>query len=164
MKNKILLSVFLWITVHFMACNPNPLGKGNTAPNFKLKNLNGKQIGLSDYRGKVVLLHFWTDFCKSCRAEFPKIQEYYSNLQGEDFEILAVNVGQPLTTSKKFQKDFETTFPMLADTEGVMNDLYAINNAFPTNYFIAPDGKIIRKIVGWIPEKQIEVFINQHKK
>lgn len=163
MQNRVLFYLLVFVSIHFLACNPNPLAKGSTAPSFKLKNLEGKKVGLADYKGKVVLVHFWTDFCKSCRAEFPKIQEYYSNLEGEDFELLAVNVGQSVATSKKFQKDFKASFPMLADTDGIMQDLYAIN-AFPTNYFIGPDGKIIRKIVGWVNEKQVEVIINQHKK
>jgi peroxiredoxin len=147
----------------FSTCQNIPGNQpGNLAPDFKIKDINQQTQSLSQYKGKVVLLHFWTDFCQSCRAEFPRMQAAYQALKSNDFELLAINIGQPSSVSKDFQKDFEVSFPMLVDIQKVTKDLYAIN-AFPTNYFINPEGKIIRRITGWLTKNQIEVIINQHK-
>ena len=152
------LSIISLITLA-MSCESVPGTKrGNIAPDFKLKDIAEKVHSLSEYKGKAVMLHFWTDFCTSCRAEFPRIQEYYTELHGEEFELLAINVGQPINTSKEFKQSFDITFPMLADTQGIMKDIYKVD-AFPTNYFIAPDGKVIRKIIGWVHKKQVREFI-----
>lgn len=146
------------------ACDGAPGTRaGDFAPDFKFKNLEDKAIQLSKYRGKVVLVHFWTDWCESCRAEFPRVQAFYEELQSDDFELLAVNVGQPLATSQDFQKSFGITFPMLVDEQAASKTLYKVK-AFPTNYFIDPEGKIIRKIVGWVDKQQVKVIINQNKK
>ena len=158
MKKYIFFIVLLGLGT---ACSTK-LDKGSQAPDFELVDVEGLNQRLSKQRGKVVMVHFWTDFCNACRAEFPKIQTYYETLQSDDFELLAINVGQPLSVSKDFQEEFGASFPMLADIEGKMKSIYQIN-AFPTNYFVDPEGNIIRKIVGWVSEKQVEIIINQHK-
>lgn len=158
------IRIFLLLYILVAACDsPVGLKKGKIAPDFRIPDLRDQAIQLSSLKGKVVLIHFWTDFCKSCRAEFPKIEEFYSSLKSKDFELLAINVGQSKATSLEFQKEFSASFPMLADTRGLTKDLYQIE-AFPTNYFINPEGKIIRRITGWVDQKQVEVIIDQNKR
>ncbi|NJO03404.1 MAG: redoxin domain-containing protein, partial [Bacteroidia bacterium] len=118
-----------------------------------LRDVAERPHQLSNYRGKAVMLHFWTDFCVSCRAEFPRIQDYYEELESDQFELIAVNIGQPARISETFHKDFKTTFPMLVDDQGFMADLYAIK-AYPTNFFIDPQGKIVRVIRGWVDKNR----------
>lgn len=149
--------------LNLSACSNLPGNKeGNIAIDFNLKDVGGKEYKLANYKGKLVMLHFWTDWCNSCRAEFPRVQDFYSELKNDDFELLAINVGQPRATSQEFQSLFNISFPMLVDDKGYTKDLFDLN-AYPTNFFIAPDGKIIRIIKGWVDKKQVEVIINQHK-
>lgn len=155
------LIIFVFFFFLLNACQNN-LKQGNQAPDFKILGLDEVQYQLSKYKGKVVLVHFWTDWCQSCRAEFPKIQAFYEDLKSDDFELLAINVGQPESSSQDFKESFDVTFPMLTDVNGITQDLYKIK-AFPTNYFVDTEGKIIRKIVGWVDKKQVEVIVNQHK-
>ncbi|HAS43610.1 MAG TPA: hypothetical protein DCS93_24230 [Microscillaceae bacterium] len=160
MKLKKLL-IFTSLIVGMAACGPKQM---KNAPAFTFENVAGKKQSLTDFKGKYVLLHFWTTACRSCRKDFPKIEEYYGEIKGKEFELVAINVGEGLKASEKFQKKFGLTFPMLGDVQGVTEDLYNLE-AFPTNVFIAPDGKIIRTIVGPVIDKnQVEVVINQHKK
>jgi peroxiredoxin len=153
---------FSLLFVLLQACYSVGVRPGNEAPDFVLKDITQKNYQLSKYKGKVVLVHFWTDFCKSCKAEFPKIQEFYEELKGNDFELLVVNVGQAESVSKSFQKEFKATFPMLVDKQGITKDIYRLE-AYPTNYFINPEGKIIRKIIGWVDARQVAAIIRQHK-
>ncbi len=136
--------------------------RGSIAIDFKLKDIYAQAHQLSEYKGKVVMLHFWTDWCNACRAEFPRIQDFYADLKSDDFELLAINVGQAMTVSLDFKESFSVTFPMLVDDKKAIGDLYGVE-AYPTNYFISPDGKIIKKYIGWVDRKQVEVIINQHK-
>lgn len=147
------------------SCEINPLQKGNLAPDFKMPDLEKNIRQLSSYRGKIVMLHFWTDWCNACRKEFPLIQDLYVKIKQKkpNFELLAINVGQDERVSKQFQTDFEITFPMLIDKRAISKELYQVK-AFPTNYFINAEGRIIRKIVGWVTQKQVEVIVEQNSK
>ncbi len=155
--------IVYFILIVFLGCGQKKLAKNSPAPEIDFKDLDNKTYTLEKYKGKVILLHFWTDFCQSCRAEFPRMQSTYKALEGEKFELLAVNVGQPKSASEKFRKDFSVTFPMLIDEKAISKELYKVE-AFPTNYFITPEGKILRKIVGWLDQSQIEFVINKYKK
>lgn len=153
-----------FVAIFFVSCSGGVgVKQGNQAPDFTLKDVAEKKIKLSDLKGKVVMIHFWTDYCVSCKAEFPQIVAYYNQLKGKDFELLAVNLGQNASVSKEFQKEFGADFPMLIDDKAVLKDIYQIQ-AFPTNFFINPEGKIIRIIKGWTDQKQVNVIIKQNKK
>jgi cytochrome c biogenesis protein CcmG/thiol:disulfide interchange protein DsbE len=161
MRISILLFTFFAI---FTACKPNnDLMEGEMVPDFETYNLKGEKVKISDYRGKVVLLYFWADFCPTCKKEFPATQQYYEKIQGKDFELLAINVGQPYKASKGFYDKYQPTFPMLLDTAGQISKTFAVKE-LPTNYFINPEGKIERRIIGFVGENQVQVMINQHKK
>ncbi len=134
---------------------------GNIAPDFQLSDLLGKEHQLSQYKGKVIMLHFWTDWCNACRAEFPRVEDYYRELKSDQFELLAINVGQAEDISADFQKDFDISFPMLTDPNSLTQKIYRVQ-AYPTNYFIDPEGRIIRRITGWVDKQQVEVIIKQH--
>lgn len=165
-KKTLLLRMRFYYTLFLLAlcaCGKQAHEVGGLAPDFTLKDTAGKMQTFSQHKGKVILLHFWTDFCKSCKVEFPKLQEVYEALQGNDFELLAVNLGQEASVSQKFQQDYEATFPMWTDTKNIMKDLYHIN-VYPTNVFINPEGKIVRIIRGWVDKKQVAVLIAQNKK
>lgn len=109
------------------------------------------------------MLYFWADWCPACKKEFPETQEYYRKLKSDDFELIAINVSQPREASEEFQRKYKATFPMLLDTDGKISKQYGIEE-LPTNYFIDPEGKVARRIVGWIGEPQVKVMINQLSK
>lgn len=135
------------------------------APDFKLKNLSGETVKLSDYRGKKVLLNFWASWCPPCIQEMPYMQEYYEEYSDKsDVEILAVN----MTTSEvggignieKFIEEYEFTFPVLLDKKGTVMDLYKVRS-FPTTYIINKEGIITDKFNAPLDDKKIEEFINK---
>ncbi|MGG0658265.1 TlpA disulfide reductase family protein [Rummeliibacillus pycnus] len=131
--------------------NDSGLEVNQTAPDFKLKTLEGKEVKLSDYRGKKVILNFWATWCPPCKAEIPHMEKYYKNQAKDDgVEILAVN----LTSSDKdekyirdFVKSYDMTYPVLLDKEGEQQKQYEIVT-IPTTFFIDQKGKIQKKIIG----------------
>ncbi|AFM06065.1 Peroxiredoxin [Bernardetia litoralis DSM 6794] len=155
----LILSTFL-----FSCAEKTPFDKGEPAPKFETTDVEGNKQTIEQHtqKGKIVMLYFWADWCPTCKQEFPETQTYYEKLQKEGLEILAINVKQPKEASTKFKEQFGATFPMLIDEDGKISDLYKVEE-LPTNFFIDEEGKIIRKIVGWVSDKQAEVILKQQK-
>ena len=159
----IFVAQFCVVIVMFIGCDRNHVPRqGEKAPDLELTDLNGKSHKLSEYKGKLVMLHFWTDWCEACRKEFPKLQQNYSEYQKEGLEIIAVNVGQPTAVTKEFQDNFNVTFPMLTDEQNISTESYNVT-AYPTNYLINEDGVIVRQIRGWLDGKQIHNLLHGMK-
>ncbi len=120
--------------------DPNKEGfkEGNIAPDFEVKLLTGETVKLSDYRDKVVLLNFWATWCSPCRREMPDFQKLHEEL-GEDFVLLAIDIGEDEETVQKFIEENEYTFPIGVDSNAEIE--YPIQ-AFPTTFLIDKEGRI----------------------
>lgn len=126
------------------------LEKGNLAPDFELKSIDGKSMKLSSLRGKKVIVNMWATWCPPCRLEMPDMEKFYTKNKSEGIEILAVN----LTTAEKsrndvpaFVKAYGITFPILMDENGDVARLYAVTS-IPASFIIDTQGVIREKIVG----------------
>lgn len=122
---------------------PEGLKIGEYAPNFTVTTFEGKEVKLSDLKGKKIFLNFWATWCPPCRVEMPEMQRFYEEF-GEEVEIMAVNV----TSTEKSVKDVTSyvhnegfTFPIYLDRGRDAEDQYRIPG-YPTTYFIGTDGKI----------------------
>ena len=91
---------------------------GEEAPNFQLRDMEGRVVALSDLRGKVVLLNFWATWCGPCRVEMPAMEQLYRTFPRKDFEILAVSTDpQGAAVTRPFQQENHLTFTILHDAE-----------------------------------------------
>ncbi|HXH85225.1 MAG TPA: TlpA disulfide reductase family protein [Nitrospira sp.] len=91
---------------------------GDEAPNFRLRDMKGQMVALSDLRGKVVLLNFWATWCGPCRIEMPAMEQLYRAYPRKDFEILAVSTdAQGVAVTRPFQQENKLTFPILHDAD-----------------------------------------------
>jgi peroxiredoxin len=121
-----------------------PLQEGIPAPDFSFPDLNGKKVGLSDYKGKVVLVNIWATWCPPCRDEMPSMQKLYERFKGEGFELLAVSIDE---TGRRavvpFVQKLNLTFPVLLDPKGKIQGLYKITGV-PESF------SLIRLLVQWI--------------
>jgi peroxiredoxin len=133
---------------------------GSVAPDFSLKTVDGHDVRLSDRRGKLVLLHFWADYCSECRAEFPRMQKAYAQLHGQNFELIAVNTGQSRLHVEDFKEEFGISFPMLVDEVAAVAKRYQVH-ALPTNFIISPEGEVRDVLVGWVSEEYLQRAVTQ---
>lgn len=113
---------------------------GKKAPDFELVDMKGQTVRLSDLKGKVVLINFWATWCGPCRVEIPALKSMYSELAGEDFEMLAVaSESEPVI--RNFIQENPVNYPVLLDTSGRVANLYQIN-VYPSFVFINREGFI----------------------
>lgn len=141
----------------------NPVGINQNsiktkAKDFKLKDLNGKEVSLSDLRGKKVFLNFWATWCPPCRGEMPEIEKLYQETKNSDLVIVAIEIGEPLSTVKPFIDQNKYNFKVLLDSEQSIATEYGIS-AIPTSFFIDKEGNIVAKNTGEMNINQMKEYI-----
>lgn len=122
--------------------------EGDVAPAFTLPATDTSSVRLKDYRGKVVLVHFWATWCTSCVKELPELERLYRLLRGPEFEVLAVSVDDDVEKSVlPFLKKTNVTFPVLLDTETAVSRSYGTYK-FPETYVLDKTGTVRFKVIG----------------
>ena len=120
---------------------------GFLAPDFALPTLDGGTQALSALRGKVVVLNFWASWCPPCRAEMPTLARVAQTYAPKGVTVLAVNAtaNDSPEAARRFLAQIGVTLPVALDLDGRVVQTYRIS-AFPTTFFIDPQG-VIRDIV-----------------
>ena len=112
------------------------------APDFTLKDLEGKDVKLSDYKGKIVILNFWAVWCKYCKEEMPDLNELNKELE-KDNEAVIITVDSQ--ESPEIVKDYISSnnlnLKVLLDQDGSVTQTYGITG-FPTTFIINRDGTL----------------------
>ena len=136
--------------------NATDIAVGKVAPNFTLKDLDGKEVSLEDYRGKIVLLNFWATWCKWCDVEMPDLQKL--DKENEDLVVLAIDVMEDKETVKKYIQKGGYDFKVLLDEDGEISKTYLVSG-FPTSYFIDKDGILLGGVPGMMKyEQMVEIL------
>jgi thiol-disulfide isomerase/thioredoxin len=129
---------------------------------INLKDLNGNNISLSDFNGKIVFLNFWTTWCPTCRIEMPSMEKLHQKLKNKDFAMVAINLQESTSQVKAFFKEFKLTFTALLDSTGEVGASFGIR-AIPTTYILDKTGRIIGRVNGpreWDSKAAIALFEN----
>lgn len=125
--------------------NHAAVGLGQTAPEIKLPDPNGKEIALSSLRGKYVLVDFWASWCAPCRAENPNVVKAYQQYKDKNFTIFSVSLDQKKEVWVKAIKDDGLTWNHVSDLKFWDSEpakAYGVE-AIPANFLLDPAGKII---------------------
>src|SRR4030043_376226 len=100
---------------------------GKLAPDFTLTALDGKQVSLSQFRGKLVMVNFWQSSCSACEDEMPYLQAIYEKWPRDKLEILAISVGERAAFVQSFVDRQGLTFPALLDSDETVSGIYQIS-------------------------------------
>ncbi|MQR94953.1 redoxin domain-containing protein [Fictibacillus phosphorivorans] len=133
--------------------------KGDRAPNFELKTIEGETVKLSDLKGKVVFVNLWATWCPPCRAEMPEMVRFYRDHSSKKVEILAVNLTDSDSEKevKKFAQAYKLNFPVLLDPDGKVGNTYK-TVTIPTTFIINKKGIIEQKHIGPMSYDMMEEF------
>ena len=144
-----------------------PITKGTKAPDFSFPDLDGKNVSLSDFRGKIVLLNIWATWCRPCVEEMPSIERLYNKFKKDDLVVLAVSIDiKGKKVVDPFMKIHKLSFKALLDTKGSIQNLYRTTGV-PESFIIDKNGIILQKIIGsydWSSSKIFQYFKNQLEK
>jgi peroxiredoxin len=126
-----------------------PLSIGHHAPDFTISSIDGKQVKLSDYKGKYVMVDFWASWCVPCRQENPNVLMQFQKFHSNGFNVLGVSLDKDKASWQKAVNDDHLEWTQTSDLksfEGQAEQLYHIE-AIPSNFIIDPQGNIIAKNV-----------------
>ncbi len=115
--------------------------KGQPAPDFALRDTDGRRVKLSDLRGKVVWVNFWASWCVPCKKELPDIQKIYDEKRADGLEVLAVNWQDDHDTATAFFAAADLHLPLLLDQSGSVYSQYRLQG-LPDSFFVDRDGNI----------------------
>ncbi len=126
---------------------------GSTVPDFSLTGLDGKQVKLSQFRGRPVMLDFWATWCGPCVAELPHTQKVFEASKGSDLQVLAIS-DETNEVVSSFLKEKKYTFPTALDTKKEAADAYKAT-VIPTFVVIDANGKVVAYVVGGGQDEKI---------
>jgi cytochrome c biogenesis protein CcmG/thiol:disulfide interchange protein DsbE len=135
------------------------MGWAASAPDFSLKAVqDGKNYSLSQYRGKVVLVNFFTFFCGPCREEMPHLSEMYQELKGQGFQTLGIALSSTHAQLQQLVSQLGLTYPVLEGNDAV-SKAYGNVELVPLTFIIDRQGNIVHKILGARSKAEFEKLI-----
>lgn len=120
---------------------------GSQAVDFSQADTEGKQVALSSFRGKYVLVDFWASWCRPCREENPNVVNAFNKYKAKNFTVLGVSLDQSKAPWLKAIKNDNLDWTQVSDLKGWNNEVAGKYNvqSIPQNFLIDPQGKIIAK-------------------
>ncbi len=134
------------------------------APDVIFKDLDGKDVPLTQYKGKVVLVDFWATWCDPCRVEIPWLIEMQQKYSAKGFTVLGVSMDEegksavvPFLAKERFEvngKKLPMNYPIVLGNDDIA-DKFGGLIGYPTGFLISRDGKQIKKFIGLTSYEEI---------
>jgi thiol-disulfide isomerase/thioredoxin len=132
--------------------------KAKTAPlDFVVKDMNGADVKLADYKGKVVMLNFWATWCGPCKVEIPMFTELQTKYKDQGLAFLGISVDDAPEQLRPFAQEYRMNYPVLIgdgrdDVQNAFGPMFGI----PVTLLIARDGTICTRYLGPRPKERFE--------
>lgn len=152
MKSVIFKYFLFIIAVSLIA--QSSYSQNKKAPYFELKDLNGKQVRLSDFAGKVVILDFWATWCGPCKKGIPEFIELQKQYSKQGLVVIGIALDD-FESVKTFYQNYKMNYPVLMGTNDVVK-LYGGIRGIPTAFIVGKDGMIKQRYEGYRPKAVFE--------
>ena len=149
----------LIVAIGFLVCSSQV--QAETATPWSLKDLDGKTVNLSDFKGKIVVLNFWATWCPPCRREIPDFVSLQKEYQGKGVVIIGLSVdsAQPSEVAA-FVKKVGINYPIVMSSDEIAQK-YGAGEGIPVTCFIAPDGTIASSQLGMVDKDYLETQVKK---
>lgn len=140
-------------------------GERVAAPDLSGDTIDGKQLDVASYKGKVVVLNVWGSWCAPCRAEAPGFEKVYKDLKGQGVQFVGINTRDTSTKNAlAFEKQQGVTYPSLYDPTGKLMLRFekgTLNpQAIPSTLVLDRDGKIAARSLAALSEEKLRKMLN----
>jgi thiol-disulfide isomerase/thioredoxin len=131
---------------------------------FTMKDLEGKDVPLSSFKGKVILLNFWATWCGPCKAEIPGFVELQQQYGKDGLVVVGYSVDDEAPKARAFANEYKVNYPVLLGLgREDVQDAYGPIWGIPASFIIGRDGKVCQRHLGIAPkavfEKQVKALL-----
>ena len=137
-----------------------PISPDSAPLEIRLSDATGRPVSLSEFRGNIVFINFWTTWCLACVIEMPSMEKLHQKFKDKDFVMIAINLQESAERVKQFYQKHQLTFTTLLDITGDVGAALGIN-AIPATIILDKNGRIIGKALGpreWESQESIALF------
>lgn len=138
-------------------------------PDLKLKDLDGKDVSLADYKGKVVFLNFWATWCGPCQDEIPSLIDMQNKYAAKGFTVIGLamdedgkSVVSPFVAKEKYEVNGQKlliNYPILLGTDEAADKFGGVMG-YPTSFLLSRGGKVLVKFQGPPDYEEIDKAVN----
>ena len=163
LRKTTILTLCLWL-LPLQACTSREKA-GLVAPDFTLEDLSGKKVSLADHRGRFVLIDFWATWCPPCLKSIPELVELHKKYKEKGLVVLGISLDDPGQVDNNllaaFKEKHRIDYVILRGSEGVLQDYSGAQGmSIPTMFFVDREGKIVEKLVGFMPGR-VEISLKK---
>ena len=148
-----------------VARDRSKLSAGAVAPLFSRTDLQGRQVDLRSFRGKVVLIDFWASWCAPCIVEIPRLIDMQRRYGPRGFRVIGVSLDDNIAAAEAVTHRFDFDYPVLLG-DAKFGNLYGGILGLPEQFLVGPDGKILHiwsgEVAPDILEKSVTSVLNSH--
>ncbi|WP_406474741.1 TlpA family protein disulfide reductase [Streptomyces sp. NBC_01615] len=140
-------------------------GERDAVPDLSGKTIDGKQLDVADYKGKVVVVNVWGSWCGPCRAEAKNLERVYQDTKDQGVQFVGINTRDGSTSpALAFEKEFGVTYPSLFDPTGKLMLRFkkgTLNpQLIPSTLIIDRDGKVAARTLQALSEETLRKMLN----
>ena len=132
----------------------------DTNADFDVMTLDGRALKLSDLRGSIVMVDFWSSWCPPCRAEAPVLAEAYQRWSKLGVEFVGISIWDDEDDVLDFVERHEISYPNAIDDDGSIAVEFGVRG-IPEKFFVNPDGEIVRKVNGPNTSRSLDEVLTQ---
>jgi len=133
-------------------------------PDFTLKDLHGRAVSLSQFRGKVVILNLWMTTCPPCKKEMPMLQQIQKKYANREVVVIGISADEKAGTAASFARKLGVTYPLLihpalmtSESEQQKFGMLGL----PTTYILDKTGSVRKKVIGFLYKEDIEQALEE---
>ena len=132
------------------------LGQSTKAPALSLKDIRGRTVRLSDYRGKVVLINFWATWCPPCRAEMPNLIRWQRDHRKKGLQVIGITYPpQKKSEVRQFTRSLKVNYPIMIGSKET-KELFFQGETLPITVIIDREGNIREVVEGILLSEEFE--------